>query len=99
MTALAWLLVDRVPVVPFVVTQLLLGPIGYGIDNAPIVAAVPVLALTALIVTISQAALLRRLSYAVSRKDLELLAGINLLCPALASYRMLTLAMDHRPLA
>jgi hypothetical protein len=98
MTALSWLLIAGVPVVPMVVWGLVLLMIGSQTD-VPIVGMIPVFIISVLISTIAQSALLRCFKHRVARSEFWLLAGTNLFCLALAFYRMCVFAFAHPPIA
>jgi hypothetical protein len=96
MTALSWLLIAGVPVVPLVVWELVLVILRRGSDG-PLVAMIPVFVTSALFSAICQSALLRYFKQRVAKSEFLLLAGINLFCLLLAFYRMYVFAVAHPP--
>jgi hypothetical protein len=96
MTALSWILIAGVPVVPLLVWELVLVLLGRGSDG-PVVALAPVFLAAVLFSAICQCALLRRFKQRVAHSEFWLLAGINLFCLLLAFYRMYIFAVAHPP--
>ncbi len=97
MTALSWLLIAGVPVIPLVVWELVLVILRRRSGVGPVVALIPVFLLSVLFSTICQAALLRWFKLKVAKSEFWLLAGINLFCLLLAFYRMYVFAVAHPP--
>jgi hypothetical protein len=96
MTAVSWLLIAGVPVVPLLVWELVLVILRRGSDG-PVVALIPVFLMSVLFSAICQSALLRCFKQRVAKSEFWLLAGINLLCLLLAFYRMYVFAIAHPP--
>jgi hypothetical protein len=96
MTALSWILIAGVPVVPLLVWELVLVLLGRGSDG-PVVALARVFLASVLFSAICQCALLRRFKHSVAKSAVWLLAGINLFCLLLAFYRMCIFAVAHPP--
>jgi hypothetical protein len=99
MTALSWLFIAGVPVMPMAAWVLVLTISGHGLEGGPVIGLVPVFAVAVLISTISQFALLRCLKHRIARSEFWILAGINLVCLVTGFYRMCAVAFAHPPAA
>jgi hypothetical protein len=94
MTALSWLLIAGVPVVPLVAWGLVLVILG---RESGVAGLIPVFLMSVLFSVVCQSALLRCFKHKVAMSEFWLLAGINLFCLLLAFYRMYVFAVAHPP--